>query len=155
MEIDREHSRGGGVLHHAPGHTHPALAAGWTGLVGGDTLPPPPGALPLNTLPHPTPNSLAGDPNGLPPPVNYTAGTQATATGLPLLQLVITPMVTRSAAGSCQEQAGQSQLELQLQLEDSMVMTSCLMGLSHQLHGTAEPGAVTATGKILLAKASF
>ena len=144
MEIDREHSRGGGVLHHTSSHTHPALAAGWTGLVG-DALPPPPGALPLNTLSHAPTNSLAGDPNGLPPPVNYTAGTQAaTPTGLPLL-LVTMPMVTRSA-GSCQEQAGQSQLELQLPLEDSMVMTSCPMAQCHQLHGTAEPGAVTATG---------
>jgi len=143
MEIDREHSRGGGVLHHTSSHTHPALAAGWTGLVG-DALPPPPGALPLNTLSHAPTNSLAGDPNGLPPPVNYTAGTQAaTPTGLPLL-LVTMPMVTRSA-GSCQEQAGQSQLELQLPLEDSMVMTSCPMAQCHQLHGTAEPGAVTAT----------
>ena len=64
MEIDREHSRGGGVLHHGHTPAHPPL--GWTGLV--ETLPPPPGALPLP--PPPPHNSLAGDPNGHPPPGN-------------------------------------------------------------------------------------
>ena len=64
MEIDREHSRGGGVLHHSHNPAHPL---GWTGLV--ESLPPPPGALPLPPPPPPH-NSLAGDPNGHPPPGN-------------------------------------------------------------------------------------
>ena len=64
MEIDREHSRGGGALHHPHTAAHTPLA--WTGLV--ETLPPPPGALPLP--PPPPHNSLAGDPNGHPPPGN-------------------------------------------------------------------------------------
>ena len=63
MEIDREHSRGGGVLHHSHNPAHPL---GWTGLV--ETLPPPPGALPL--APPPPPHNSAGDPNGHPPPGN-------------------------------------------------------------------------------------
>ena len=63
MEIDREHSRGGGVLHHSHNPAHPL---GWTGLV--ETLPPPPGALPLP--PPPPPHNSAGDPNGHPPPGN-------------------------------------------------------------------------------------
>ena len=82
MEIDREHSRGGGVLPHH-GHAH----LGWAGLD-----PPPVGALPLPS-PHTT---LAGeshyigreghcwhlslgDPNGCPPPGN--SGTQLASTG--------------------------------------------------------------------------
>jgi len=65
MEIDREHSRGGGVLPHH-GHAH----LGWAGLD-----PPPVGALPLPS-PHTT---LAGDPNGCPPPGN--SGTQQASTG--------------------------------------------------------------------------
>lgn len=124
MEVDREHSRGGGVLHHThtPPHSHPTL--GWTGLV--ETLPPPPGALPLSPLPTQH-NSLAGDPNGYPPPGNF--GTPAT-TG------PSSTMVTVSTG-----QAGQSQL---LHQEDSMV-TLLARSIHLQEHGTADPGAVTAT----------
>ena len=73
MEIDREHSRGGGVLHHSHAPAHPL---GWTGLVE-SSLPPPPGALPL--APPPPHHNSAGDPNGHPPPGN--SGSPAVGTG--------------------------------------------------------------------------
>ena len=128
MEIDREHSRGGGVLHHST-HTPPHPTLGWTGLV--ETLPPPPGALPLSPLPTQH-NTLAGDPNGYPPPGN--SGTPAT-TG------PSSTMVTVNTG-----QAGQSQL---LHQEDSMVTPVARSIHLHQ-HGTADLGAVTAVAHPLV-----
>ena len=119
MELDREHGRS--LIHH-PGHP-----LGWPGLPPPpDGLPPPPpGALPL---PHPQsihspqpPQTLAGDPNGVPPPGN--SGIPAT-TG-------------PSKMVAChQNLAGAAMDGL---LEDSMAMNMA----STLQHGTAVPGAVT------------
>lgn len=121
MEIDREHSRGGGVLHHAHTSAHPPL--GWTGLV--ETLPPPPGALPLPPPPH---NSLAGDPNGHPPPGN--SGTPV-STGH--------SQVSQETPG--QAKAGSLLADLLVQLN----MVSIILQL-----GTAVPGAEVAPAQPLV-----
>jgi len=121
MELDREHGRS--LIHH-PGHP-----LGWPGLPPPpDGLPPPPpGALPL---PHPQsihspqpqpPQTLAGDPNGVPPPGN--SGIPAT-TG-------------PSKMGACHQNPAGAAMDGQLQ--GSMVTT---MANTLQL-GTAVPGAVT------------
>ena len=121
MEIDREHSRGGGVLHHAHTAAHPPL--GWTGLV--ETLPPPPGALPLPPPPH---NSLAGDPNGHPPPGN---------SGTP----VSTGHSQVSQENPGQARAGSLLADLLVQLN----MVSIILQL-----GTAVPGAEVAPAQPLV-----
>jgi len=63
MDIDREHGRG--LVHH-PGHP-----LGWPGLPP-EGLPPPAHLPPTSLLSSPshTPQTLAGDPNGPPPPGN-------------------------------------------------------------------------------------
>jgi len=66
MDLDREHGRG--LVHH-PGHP-----LGWPGLPPPDGLPgpppPPPAHLSSLSSPSQTPQTLAGDPNGVPPPGN-------------------------------------------------------------------------------------
>merc|ERR1719334_2834842 len=65
MEVDREHGRG--LVHHSG---HPL---GWPGLPPPDGLPgppPPPAHLSSLSSPPQTPQTLAGDPNGVPPPGN-------------------------------------------------------------------------------------
>ena len=66
MDLDREHGRG--LVHH-PGHP-----LGWPGLPPPDGLPgpppPPPAHLSSLSSPTQTPQTLAGDPNGVPPPGN-------------------------------------------------------------------------------------
>ena len=127
MELDREHGRS--LIHH-PGHP-----LGWPGLPPppdglpppppGALPPPPPGALPL---PHPQsihspqpPQTLAGDPNGVPPPGN--SGIPAT-TG-------------PSKMVHCHQKLAGAAMDGLLQ--DLMVMTMA----STLQHGTAVPGAVT------------
>eukprot|EP00092_Neocalanus_flemingeri_P014724 GFUD01015890.1.p1 GENE.GFUD01015890.1~~GFUD01015890.1.p1 ORF type:complete len:523 (-),score=45.63 GFUD01015890.1:3029-4597(-) len=127
MELDREHTRS--LIHH-PGHP-----LGWPGLPPppdglpppppGALPPPPPGALPL---PHPQsihspqpPQTLAGDPNGVPPPGN--SGIPATTGPSKMVACL------QTLAGAAMDGL----------LQDSMVMNMA----STLQHGTAVPGAVT------------
>ena len=81
MDLDRDHGRG---LAHHPGHP-----LGWPGLPPPDGLPgPPPPPAHLSSLASPpqTPQTLAGDPNGVPPPGNSgipaTTGPSTPANGV-------------------------------------------------------------------------
>ena len=144
MEIDREHRAG--VLHHThtPPHTHPTL--GWTGIVDTVALPPPPGALPLT--PSQQHNSLAGDPNGVPPPGNYEIlSAVAPATGSSMAMEMVQEQL---------EQLGKPQLagsELP-QLELVTMMVCQLPATLHLAAGTADLGAVTATAHPLVPMAT-
>jgi len=120
MELDREHGRS--LIHH-PGHP-----LGWPGLPpppDGLPPPPPPGALPL---PHPQgihspqpPQTLAGDPNGVPPPGN--SGIPAT-TG-------------PSKMVACHQNLAGAAM-------DGLLQDSMATNMANTLqHGTAVPGAVT------------
>ena len=132
MEIDREHSRGGGgVLHHThtPPHTH---HLGWTGIVDTVSLPPPPGALPLNQ--H---NSLAGDPNGCPPLGNFE--TQSATGQRSMVTMAV--VMAGQLAGS------------RLLLEQVTTMMVCHLTLQPAA-GTADLGAVTATAHPLVPMAT-
>jgi len=128
MELDREHMRG--LVHH-PGHP-----LGWPGLPPPpDGLPPPPhGALPLphpqaGLHPHPSPpHTLAGDPNGHPPPGN--SGIPAT-TGPFLTELLIHLVV------------GEVLMDGSLLQDSTMVMTTMGQRSIQRYLGTAVPGAVT------------
>lgn len=80
MDLDRDHGRG---LAHHPGHP-----LGWPGLPPPDGLPGPPPPAHLSSLSSPpqTPQTLAGDPNGVPPPGNSgipaTTGPSTPANGV-------------------------------------------------------------------------
>jgi len=129
MELDRDHTRS--LIHH-PGHP-----IGWPGLPPPpDGLPgPPPGALPLS---HPSstqpPHTLAGDPNGVPPPGN--SGIPAT-TGLPSLM---------ECRLHCQEKllsVGEELMDGSLLQDSTMVMNLMANRSILQYLGTAVPGAET------------
>jgi len=126
MELDREHMRG--LVHH-PGHP-----LGWPGLPPPpDGLPPPPhGALPLphpqSSLHHSPPHTLAGDPNGHPPPGN--SGIPATI-GLPFLTELLTLLV------------GEVHMDGSLLQDSTMAMTTMDQRSIQRYLGTAVPGAVT------------
>jgi len=121
MELDREHGRS--LIHH-PGHP-----LGWPGLPppppDGLPPPPPPGALPL---PHPQsihspqpPQTLAGDPNGVPPPGN---------SGIPAI-------TGPSKMVACHQNLAGAAM-------DGLLQDSMATNMANTLqHGTAVPGAVT------------
>ena len=119
------------MLHHThtPPHTH---HLGWTGIVDTVSLPPPPGALPLNQ--H---NSLAGDPNGCPPLGNFE--TQSATGQRSMVTMAV--VMAGQLAGS------------RLLLEQVTTMMVCHLTLQPAA-GTADLGAVTATAHPLVPMAT-